>query len=138
MKEYIVIGVVGVGLLATAAIVGLNSSGAGRDTNTDGAETAAACPSSRLHIEASLKTTEADGMYYKLTRKSVRTPIRDIIIQMRGKTRARETAINTRNFAKDKLAKGVKGSEKRYYQDTIIRTEALLAILDCMDKQRAL
>jgi len=138
MKEYIAIGVIGVGLLATAAVVGLNSADSTRHLDTDGAENAAACPSSRLHIEASLKTTEADGMYYKLTRKSVRTPVRDIIVQMRGKTRARETAINTRNFAKEKLATGVKDGEKRYYQDTILRTEALLAILDCMEKQRAL
>lgn len=137
MKEYIVIGAVAVGMLATAAIVGLNSPGPMHDVETNGVALAG-CPSSRMHIEASLQTTKADGMYYKVTRKSVRTPIRQVIARMRGKTRARETAINTRAFAKEKLAKGVTGAERRYYMDSILRADALLAILDCIEKRRAL
>jgi hypothetical protein len=138
MKEYIVIGAVAACLLGTAAIVGLNSPGAVGDAPDNDAGPAIACPSTRTHIEASLHTIKSDGMYYRLTRKSVRTPIRQVIMQMRGKTRARETAISTRAFAQEKLAGGATGAEKRYYMDTILRAEALLAILDCMEGQRTL
>lgn len=135
MKEYITIGVIGIGLVATAAIVGLNSTDSGRSGKSD-KSAAGACPTSRAHIEVSLQTTEKDGMYYKVTRKSVHTPIRDVIIRMGGKKRARETSLNTRTFAKEKLAEGVTGSEERYYLDTIMRADALITILDCIDKQQ--
>lgn len=139
MKEYIAIGAIGVGLLLTAAVVGLNSPHPSREGESRGGDrVAGACPSSRAHIEASLHTTKADGMYYQLTRKSVRTPIRNVLIRMRGMTRARETAKNTRAFAQEMLAKGATGAERRYYLDTILRADALLAILDCIEKQRAL
>jgi len=138
MKDYIVIGAVAAGLLTTAAIVGLNGQGTMRNVARGAAENAEACPATRMHIEASLHTTKADGMYYKLTRKSVQTPIRQVILQMRGKTHARQTTISTRAFAQDKLAKGATGAEKRYYLDAILRANALLAILDCMDRNQNL
>jgi hypothetical protein len=135
MKEYITIGVIGIGLVATAAIVGLNSTDSGRSGKSD-KSAAGTCPTSRAHIEVSLQTTEKDGMYYKVTRKSVHTPIRDVIIRMGGKKRARETSLSTRTFAKEKLAEGVTGGEERYYLDTIMRADALITILDCIDKQQ--
>lgn len=135
MKEYIIIGAVGVGLVAVAAIVGLNSVNTTPDTVQDGAEVAGNCATSRAYIEDALQTTEADGMYYKLARKSVRMPVRTVLIRMQGKTRARDTAQNSRDFAKEKLASGVTGGEKRYYLDTIISADALLNILDCMDEK---
>lgn len=138
MKEYITIGVIGAGLLATAGIVGLNSADAVRSEKAEAGDVTGACPSSRAHIEASLNTVESDGMYYRLTRKSVRTPIRNVLIRMRGKDRARETAVSTRAFAREKLAQGVTGAEKRYYQDSILRADALLAILDCLEQRPAL
>lgn len=137
MKEYIIIGAVGVGLVAVAAIVGLNSVNTNTTSKTaqEGAEVAGTCATSRAYIEDALQTTEADGMYYKLARKSVRMPVRTVLIRMQGKTRARDTAQNSRDFAKEKLASGVAGSEKRYYLDTIISADALLNILDCMEEK---
>lgn len=133
MKEYIVFGGIAVGLIATAAVVGLDREKLFGDAQTGGLRSADACPTSRTYIEASLKTTKADGMYYRVTRKSVQTPIREVIARMHGKVNARETAKNARDFAKERLAKGATGAEKRYYQDTILRSDALLAILDCLD-----
>ena len=138
MKEYITIGVIGVGLLATAGIVGLNNADTVRSAKAEAGDATGACPSSRAHLEASLNTVESDGMYYRLTRKSVHTPIRNVLVRMRGKARARETALSTRTFAEERLAQGVTGAEKRYYQDSILRADALLAILDCRSRQSAL
>jgi len=135
MKEYIVFGAIAVGLLGTAAIVGLESKNQFGSARTGDGRNASACPTSRSHIEASLQTTKADGMYYKVTRKSVRTPIRDVIFRMHGKDHARDSANNALEFAKDKLEKGATGAEKRYYQDTILRSKALLAIIDCLENE---
>lgn len=138
MKEYIVFGAIAVGLLGTAAIVGLESKNPLGGAKTDDGRSASTCPTSRTHIEASLQTTKADGMYYKVTRKSVRTPVRDVIARMHGKDHARKSAENALDFAQDKLEKGATGAEKRYYQDTILRSKALLAIIDCLEDEAAL
>lgn len=134
MKEYLTLGAVGVGLVAVAAIVGLNSGNTTRDKTANGDDAVAGCAASRTHIEDALQTTRADGMYHKLVRKSVRTPIRGVLIRMGGKTRARENTLNSRTFAKEKLAEGVTGAEKRYYLDTIMSADALIAILDCLER----
>lgn len=135
MKEYITIGVVGIGLVGMAAIVGLSTSDSDKVAGKDKTATAEACPTSREYLEVSLQTEKADGMYYKVTRKAVRAPIRNVIIRMGGKKRARESSMNARTFAKEKLAAGAKGGEERFYLDAIMRADALIAILDCLEKQ---
>jgi hypothetical protein len=101
-----------------------------------GDEVAGACPTSRKHIEPSLKTTLEDGKYYEMTRRSARMPIDDVLQYLGGRAKARRIAHATRDDAVKKLEDGAKDAEKRFHEDTILRADALLAILDCLENDQ--
>jgi hypothetical protein len=136
MKRSIAVAVLGLLILSTAAIVINNDVGTDYKVKPDSKNVAGACRTSLQHLEASLRTTPADGKYYNLVRKSVRMPIRSVILRMRGRTNARQAARNTRAHAQMKLAAGVTGAEKRFYEDTILRANALIEVLDCLKKKQ--
>ncbi len=51
---------------------------------------------------------------------------------MGGPKRAHAIALATRAHARRKLAEGAVGAARRHWQDTILRADALIAILTCM------
>ena len=91
-----------------------------------------ACPESRAYIEPQLTTRPEDGALYDTQRQAIDMPIRDVIRAMGGMDAAYVVAERTRTSAKAKLAQGAKGAERRFHQDTILRADALIAILDCL------
>ncbi len=90
-----------------------------------------ACPSSRAYLEPRLKTTPADGEFYRIQRESIRMPIDDVIAMLGGVEKAYAIAKATRTAAMTRLESGAKGAESRFHQDTILRADALIEILDC-------
>ena len=64
--------------------------------------------------------------------------IETVIGLMGGRERAQEIAALTRADAERRLADGAKDAEKRYYEDSILRADALLAILDCLKSQTSI
>jgi len=48
-----------------------------------------------------------------------------------GAERAHAIALATRQRAERKIAEGVSDAELRFHRDTILRADALIAILDC-------
>lgn len=95
------------------------------------AATDSACPSSRAYLEPKLKTTPADGEFYRIQRESIRMPIDDVIALMGGVDRAYAITKATRTAAVTRIESGAKGAERRFHQDTILRADALIEILDC-------
>ncbi len=59
-------------------------------------------------------------------------PIRDVIRAMGGIEAAYVVAERTRADAEARIAGGARGAERRFHQDTILRADALIAILDCL------
>ena len=104
----------------------------------DGKGKTASCPTSRAHLEPKLKTRPDDGELYTQTLRAVRMDIATILRLMGGPERARAIATRTRENAEEKLAAGAKDAEKRYYEDTILRADALIAILDCLKAQTSI
>ena len=104
----------------------------------DGKSKTAACPASRSHLEPKLKTRPEDGELYTQTLRSVRMDIATVLRLMGGPERARAIATRTRENAEEKLAAGAKDAEKRYHEDTILRADALIAILDCLKAQTSI
>jgi len=96
------------------------------------AEKNIACPKSRAFLEPRLKTQPADGEYYAVQREAIKMPIAEILRRMGGPKRAVAIARATRAHARQQIAAGADGSVRRHWQDTILRADALLAILDCM------
>ncbi len=90
-----------------------------------------ACPPSRAYLEPELKTTPADGEFYRIQRESIRMPIDDVIAMLGGVEKAYAIAKATRTAAVTRLESGAKGAESRFHQDTILRADALIDILDC-------
>lgn len=91
-----------------------------------------ACPESRAYIERDLTTRPEDGALYETQRHAIGMPIRDVIRAMGGIDAAYVVAERTRASAEAKLAAGARGAERRFHQDTILRADALIAILDCL------
>jgi len=91
-----------------------------------------ACPESRAYIEPELTTRPEDGALYDTQRQAIGMPIRDVIRAMGGVEAAYVVAERTRAKAEAKLAAGAQGAERRFHQDTILRADALVAILDCL------
>ena len=93
---------------------------------------ARACPTSRAFLEPQLKTLPSDGEYYAVQREAIRMPIAEILKRMGGPERAHAIARATRAHARDKIAAGAEGAARRHWEDTILRADALIAILRCM------
>ncbi len=91
-----------------------------------------ACPENRAYIEPDLTTRPEDGALYETQRQAIGMPIRDVIRAMGGLDAAYVVAERTRASAEAKLAAGARGAARRYHQDTILRADALIAILDCL------
>ena len=92
----------------------------------------AACPETREFIEPYLNTRPEDGLLYERQRQALRMHIDDILNFMGGIDRAYAIAAATRDDAEEKIAAGASGAERRYHQDTILRADALIEILNCM------
>ena len=91
-----------------------------------------ACPEDRAYIEQDLTTLPEDGRLYEIQRQAIRTSIRDLVTAMGGIDSAQTVAERTRAEAETKIGQGAQGAERRFHQDTIIRADALLEILDCL------
>ena len=91
-----------------------------------------ACPEDRAYIEPELTTLPEDGRLYEIQRRAIRMPIRDVVSAMGGIDPAQTVAERTRAEAEAKIGQGAQGAERRFHQDTIIRADALLEILDCL------
>ena len=91
-----------------------------------------ACPESRAHIEPALKTRPEDGQLYDTQRQAIDLPIRDVIQAMGGMDAAYTVAERTRADAEARIVEGAAGAERRFHQDTILRADALIAIIDCL------
>lgn len=90
------------------------------------------CPNSRAFLEPQLKTRPEDGEYYAIQREAIRMPISRILRAMGGPERAFMIARATRAHARKKIAEGAQGAARRHWQDTILRADALIAILICL------
>lgn len=90
------------------------------------------CPNSRAFLEPQLKTRPEDGEYYAIQREAIRIPISRILRAMGGPERAFQIARATRAHARKKIAEGAVGAARRHWQDTILRADALIAILICL------
>ena len=91
-----------------------------------------ACPETREFIEPYLHTLPEDGLLYERQREALRMHIDDILTFMGGIDRAYAIAEATRDDAEEKIAAGARGAERRYHQDTMLRADALIEILNCM------
>ncbi len=91
-----------------------------------------ACPENRAYIESELTTRPEDGPLYDTQRQAIGMPVRDVIRLMGGMEAAYLVAERTRADARARIADGAEGAERRYHQDTILRAEALIEILDCL------
>ena len=94
--------------------------------------TTKACPTSRAFLEPQLKTRPSDGEYYFVQRQAIRMPIARILEAMGGPKRASAIAMATRAHAERRIEAGATGAARRHWQDTILRADALVAILKCM------
>ena len=90
------------------------------------------CPKSRAYIEPELTTRPEDGQLYDTQRQAIDMPIRDLVQAMGGTESAYAVAERTRADAEARIAEGAEGAERRFHQDTILRADALIAILDCL------
>ncbi len=90
------------------------------------------CPDSRAYIEPMLKTVPEDGRLYEIQRQALRMPIKQILELMGGIERAYAIAEATRENAVKQLEAGAEGAQMRFHQDTILRADALIAILICL------
>lgn len=90
------------------------------------------CPKSRAYIEPELTTRPEDGQLYDTQRQAIDLPIRDVIQAMGGMDAAYTVAERTRADAEARIAEGAAGAERRFHQDTILRADALIAIIDCL------
>ena len=91
-----------------------------------------ACPEDRVHLEPALTTLPEDGRLYEIQRQAIRMSIRDLVTAMGGVDAAQTVAERTRAEAETKIGQGAQGAERRFHQDTILRADSLLEILDCL------
>lgn len=89
------------------------------------------CPESRVYLAPQLLTTPKDGKLYEIQRQALAMPIDEVVRVLGGAERAHAIALATRQRAERKIAEGVSDAELRFHRDTILRADALIAILDC-------
>ncbi len=95
------------------------------------------CPQSREFLASALKTRPEDGAYFDRTQRSIKMRIDDVLTFLGGQKNARAIAEVNRETALKRIETGAKGAEKRYREDTVLRADALLQILDCLDAQKS-
>ena len=117
--------------LAAAAV--LSSAALAQDEPKDAVPHGnSACPESRAYLEQALKTRPEDGPLYDIQRQALDMPVRDLVRVFGGVDEAYAVAARTRADAQAQLSAGAKGAERRFHQDTILRADALVEILDCL------
>ncbi|MDJ0948939.1 MAG: hypothetical protein QNJ94_08455 [Alphaproteobacteria bacterium] len=107
------------------------------------AESPGACPESRAFLEPQLKTRPEDGRFYDTQRRAIQMPIDQVVALMGGIENAYTVATETRRAAESLLEsrfneaerRPLSGSELRHLEDTIVRADALIAILDCRTRR---
>ena len=102
----------------------------------DSERNATGCPLTRAHVEPELRTLPGDGAYYARTRNAIKKEIDDMIRFMGGPEKLRAFAYISRTKALEKLSSGVAGAERRYHEDAILRADALISILDCLQRHK--
>ena len=90
------------------------------------------CPKTRAYIEPQLTTRPEDGRLHDIQRRAARMPVREVVRMMGGSERAYVIAEQTRADAQARIDQGAQGGQRRFHQDTILRADALIEILDCM------
>lgn len=93
------------------------------------------CPSSRAYLAPQLNTLPQDGDLYRIQRQAIEMPIEQVLQLMGGAERARQIASDTRARAAQLIADGAEGAERRFHEDTILRADALIEILNCRTSQ---
>ena len=93
------------------------------------------CPSSRSYLAPQLKSIPEDGELHRIQRQAIEMPIEQVLQLMGGPERAREIAADTRARAAQIIADGAEGAERRFHEDTILRADALIEILNCRTSQ---
>lgn len=96
------------------------------------------CPETREFLAPELKIRPGDGDYYRNTLRSMKMKISDVLRYLGGPKRTREIAEWDRDMAEKRLTEGADGAEKRYSQDTVLRADALLRILDCLEVRNSI
>lgn len=89
------------------------------------------CPDSRVHLEPRLQTTPQDGKAYAIQLKAIQMPIDEVLELMGGVERAFAIAEQTRAQARALIEQGATGVERRFLEDTILRSNELEDILHC-------
>ena len=119
-------------LVAVCLMAALTAGTAGYADPASSAARNASCPPDRAFLEPQLKTRPEDGRLYQIQRQAIRMPIADLVRAMGGPQRAYEIADATKANAQSKISQGAGGAALRYWEDTILRADALTAILRCM------
>lgn len=123
--------------ILAALILAVSATAGGFATTSPASGQTLQCPQSREFLASSLKTRPEDGVYYERTQRSIKMQIGDVLTFLGGRKKARAIATQNRDIALKRIEGGAKGAEKRYREDTVLRADALLQILDCLDAQKS-
>ena len=91
------------------------------------------CPINREHIVPLLRTQPADGRLYAIQRQAVGMHIDEVIKSLGGQKKAMTAAEATKAITQQKFKRDeyMTQAERRFYYDTILRSNALIEILKC-------
>ena len=91
------------------------------------------CPINRGHITHLLRTVPADGRLYGIQRQAVGMHIDEVIKLMGGEEKAMAIAQATKQATQQMFDSDayMTQAEKRFNYDTILRSNALIEILEC-------
>ncbi len=91
------------------------------------------CPINREHLVPLLSTQPADGRLYAIQRQAVGMHIDEVIKSLGGQEKAMTAAEATKAITQQifKRDEYMTQAEKRFYYDTILRSNALIEILKC-------
>lgn len=95
------------------------------------------CPINREHITHLLRTVPADGRLYGIQRQAVGMHIDEVIKMMGGEEKAMAVAQATKQTTQHLFDTDayMTQAEKRFNYDTILRSNALIEILECRAKR---
>jgi hypothetical protein len=91
------------------------------------------CPINREHIVPLLRTQPADGRLYAIQRQAIGMHIDEVIKSMGGLKKAMTVAEGTKAVTQQMFERDeyMTQAEKRFFYDTILRSNALIEILKC-------
>jgi hypothetical protein len=91
------------------------------------------CPINRKHIIPLLRTQPADGRLYAIQRQAVGMHIDEVIKSLGGQGKAMTAAEATKAVTQQMFERDeyMTQAEKRFYYDTILRSNTLIEILKC-------